>query len=1485
MISANAKSVSDAWTKLSPHEQSHLLTANGGTMTGTETATLCIEGATQIQATLFPQAAENLISVSAIIEKDGGEMTLTRDDATYTVNGVVKWKVPSTRDPATGRLIWMAGLGKHTEKCVYCPHWVPDKHAFGATRSYQHKIRFQQQKDLVDFVSAAMGNPPQKTFLQGIKLGLNFPGLSYEIAKRNAPHSWHTPFGHLRATPSNFHSSKPKATTDDEEDTSQRESEGGQNFHGPAPLRTEKHPSILRSENKSPKPVSYAIKFKEQEQEPHDQEKSSSGKSDKTEEPQKPKHVDWTPYSSDTEWQGETDEIPQGIHALMVTKKEMDDLVKMYGDFTGRLDKPSCDNHVAFMIFYHSKANFIKVEPIHGGEGQSKAYHKAYEFFESKGLGGNWFIGDNAVSDATRKWFKDKGIEVVIVPPYQHRANVAERMIQTFKGHFITILQGTSRSFPMAFWHHLSDQAEITINLLRPSRADPSKSAYEYVYGTTWDWDKHPMLPPGTRCVALVSREQRSSWGLHGREGWYVGPHQEGYRCYKIATKEGSIIRSDTVEWFPEDVLLPGATNEEQLREILTHLHDCIAKMAPEENTRAYRSKPLLHELSDQLLDIYHPLGPQRKLPCAGCDKPWDDNVRDEWVECEYCSKWFCWTCKTNSTLDKHERDTHPNEYTPPETRAGETEGGENEPPTLQPPPGFEQINPAAAAIPQEPPAESEGGPQKAPEKTTFHEIQQSKRFKRKIIQQPKKQDQKAKSKPTGDPYARQFNANVRKPLQPAPANVSTVPTKPIIPTAVGVNRKRNKQQQQQQQQQAPAPTTQGNSAPARPSAPAQRPPTAPKPPRTRSAKPVTDSEWETVTNRKEKKSTASGAAATRSSARNSNLAKKAFLGSRQLAEADKIWEECLNSQAQLFAQVDLTTALQIDEELKSGFKAVFGAKVMDPNTGKQLNYQKAKKEKDAQEWEAACDTEFNKAIEEYGAYHFVEKCPEGRKMAYLRQVLETDKEGNKRIRGTIGGDASDQVYNQHETSSRNASMTAKKLFMNSALSEDLELVTGDAKDFFINKMNKLADPVFVRVAFNQIGPKTIAKYGLEKWRQRGYAVLKVVLGCYGLEPSGAIAQNNLIDYARTLGYHEQEVGVKHMIFRHEDPNIKTAFALHTDDLQIKAKTKEDAQKLVDGLTAGGYIIKTNMDPKSYCGLGIHYVRGKVLHLNQPGFSEKNLEKAGFHEVPLQHTPLPYEQPTYGKHTPMTSPPDNAAPLTEQQAATARSFLGGTLWQQMGTRSDFTYANSVLISELSKGTQTTWARIRHFAGYIRANPLLGVTFWPSDMTLQAYTDSDFNAPYSRTGGFFHLGRNDDPNFVNGPIMTISKLQPISTAAANEAEYVAMFMNGKTCLPIRAELDAIGYPQSTTLFKGDNRVAVGIATDTLIQRRSKYVDAKFHWFRDRCRRGDFSAIWISTADNIADMFTKALSRLPFLALLPFVAHDFTDIASLFSSPSQ
>ena len=96
------------------------------------------------------------------------------------------------------------------------------------------------------------------------------------------------------------------------------------------------------------------------------------------------------------------------------------------------------------------------------------------------------------------------------------------------------------------------------------------------------------------------------------------------------------------------------------------------------------------------------------------------------------------------------------------------------------------------------------------------------------------------------------------------------------------------------------------------------------------------------------------------------------------------------------------------------------------------------------------------------------------------------------------------------------------------------------------------------------------------------------------------------------------------------------------------------------------------------------------------------------------------------------------------------------------------------------------------------------------------------------------------------------------------------MNGKAALPIRQTLDAIGYPQDTTDFLGDNTVAIGIATDKIQPKRSRYVDAKFHWFRDRVRRKDFSFTWVPSWSNKADPLTKIFSRKEFERTQPFLA---------------
>ena len=64
-----------------------------------------------------------------------------------------------------------------------------------------------------------------------------------------------------------------------------------------------------------------------------------------------------------------------------------------------------------------------------------------------------------------------------------YRCNAVERAIITFKNYFITLLFSTYPDFPMQNWDQLLKQAEITLNLLHPSRLNPILSAYLQLNG------------------------------------------------------------------------------------------------------------------------------------------------------------------------------------------------------------------------------------------------------------------------------------------------------------------------------------------------------------------------------------------------------------------------------------------------------------------------------------------------------------------------------------------------------------------------------------------------------------------------------------------------------------------------------------------------------------------------------------------------------------------------------------------------------------------------------------------------------------------------------------------------------------------------------------------------------------------------------------------------------------------------------------------
>ena len=77
---------------------------------------------------------------------------------------------------------------------------------------------------------------------------------------------------------------------------------------------------------------------------------------------------------------------------------------------------------------------------------------------------------------------KDK-VQLQLVPQHNHRANLAERAIQTFKNHFKAGLSSLYSGFLITEKDRLLPQVSLILNLLHQATANPNLSAYTYLFG------------------------------------------------------------------------------------------------------------------------------------------------------------------------------------------------------------------------------------------------------------------------------------------------------------------------------------------------------------------------------------------------------------------------------------------------------------------------------------------------------------------------------------------------------------------------------------------------------------------------------------------------------------------------------------------------------------------------------------------------------------------------------------------------------------------------------------------------------------------------------------------------------------------------------------------------------------------------------------------------------------------------------------------
>ncbi len=151
-----------------------------------------------------------------------------------------------------------------------------------------------------------------------------------------------------------------------------------------------------------------------------------------------------------------------------------------------------------------------------------------------------------------------------------------------------------------------------------------------------------------------------------------------------------------------------------------------------------------------------------------------------------------------------------------------------------------------------------------------------------------------------------------------------------------------------------------------------------------------------------------------------------------------------------------------------------------------------------------------------------------------------------------------------------------------------------------------------------------------------------------------------------------------------------------------------------------------------------------------------------------------------------------------------------------------------------------------------------ITYKASKMILHVHSDAGYlnkKKARSRAGKHFFLSNNDDSPPNNGTILTNATIIKAVMSSAAEAELGALYLNSKEAIYLHQIIHKMGHPQPCIPIQTNNTTAEGVINNKIQPKRTKAMDMRFHWLRDREMQGQLRFFWKPGKTNLADYFTK------------------------------
>ena len=462
---------------------------------------------------------------------------------------------------------------------------------------------------------------------------------------------------------------------------------------------------------------------------------------------------------------------------------------------------------------------------------------------------------------------------------------------------------------------------------------------------------------------------------------------------------------------------------------------------------------------------------------------------------------------------------------------------------------------------------------------------------------------------------------------------------------------------------------------------------------------------------------------------------------------------------------------------------------------------------------------------------------PTGHKVIGLKWVFKVKKDPQGKIikhkaRLVAKGYAQRERVDFEEVYAPVARIETVRLMIALAAQKGWQIHHMDVKSAFLN--GDLEEEVYV-----QQPPGFIAKGGSSK-------VLRLKKALYGLRQAPRAWNSRLDKELLKLGFEKNPL--EHAVYRRSHKDGYLLVGVYVDDLIITGPSLADIEAFNKEMMRS--FSMSDLGLLSYY-LGIQVTqKGGVITLCQSSYTQKILESTGMKGCNPCYVPM--------ENRLKLTKNDKSPPVDKTKY---RSVIG-SLRYLVNTRSDIAYSVGIVSRYMEDPRASHWAAVKQILRYLAGTVNYGCVYMKlnkSENKLTGYSDSDLAGDIddrkSTGGSVFMLG--------SSLVTWCSQKQRVVALSSCEGEYIASAnaaCQGIWLSRLLGGLLSIQTPKVKLLV--DNKSAIALSKNPVHHDRSKHIDTRYHFIRECVERGEVEIDHVGTAEQLADILTKALGRVKF-----------------------